>query len=32
MAYLGEFEQLVMLAILQCSQTDDGAHTVPIGR
>ena len=32
MAYLGEFEQLVLLAILQCSQTDDGAYTVPIGR
>ncbi len=32
MAYLGEFEQPVMLAILQCGQTDDGAYTVPIGR
>jgi DNA-binding PadR family transcriptional regulator len=32
MAYLGEFEQLVLLAILQCAQTDDGAYTVPIGR
>ncbi len=32
MAYLGEFEQLVLLAILQCAQSDDGAYTVPIGR
>jgi PadR family transcriptional regulator PadR len=32
MAYLGEFEQLVLLAILQCAETDDGAYTVPIGR
>jgi PadR family transcriptional regulator PadR len=32
MAYLGEFEQLVLLAILQCAQTDEGAYTVPIGR
>jgi DNA-binding PadR family transcriptional regulator len=32
MAYLGEFEQLVLLAILQCAQTDAGAYTVPIGR
>jgi DNA-binding PadR family transcriptional regulator len=32
MAYLGEFEQLVLLAILQCADTDEGAYTVPIGR
>ena len=32
MTYLGEFEQLVLLAILQCADTDDGAYTVPIGR
>jgi DNA-binding PadR family transcriptional regulator len=32
MAYLGEFEQLVLLAILQCADADDGAYTVPIGR
>ncbi len=32
MAYLGEFEQLVLLAILQCVETDAGAYTVPIGR
>lgn len=32
MPYLGEFEQLVLLAILQCAETDDGAYTVPIGR
>lgn len=32
MPYLGEFEQLVLLAILKCAQTDDGAYTVPIGR
>jgi DNA-binding PadR family transcriptional regulator len=32
MSYLGEFEQLVLLAILQCAQTDEGAYTVPIGR
>jgi PadR family transcriptional regulator PadR len=32
MTYLGEFEQLVLLAILQCSETDEGAYTVPIGR
>ena len=32
MTYLGEFEQLVLLAILQCAETDEGAYTVPIGR
>ena len=32
MPYLGEFEQLVLLAILQCGDTDTGAYTVPIGR
>lgn len=32
MTYLGEFEQLVLLAILQCAQTDEGAYTVPIGK
>lgn len=32
MTYLGEFEQIVMLAILQCAQSADGAYTVPIGR
>jgi len=32
MPYLGEFEQLVMLAILQLAQTNAGAYTVPISR
>jgi len=32
MPYLGEFEQLLLLAILQCADTADGAYTVPIGR
>jgi DNA-binding PadR family transcriptional regulator len=32
MPYLGEFEQLVLLAILQSAETDAGAYTVPIGR
>lgn len=32
MTYLGEFEQLVLLAILQCADTTEGAYTVPIGR
>lgn len=32
MAYLGEFEQLILLAILQSVETDEGAYTVPIGR
>jgi PadR family transcriptional regulator PadR len=32
MSYLGEFEQLLLLAILQCADTDEGAYTVPIGR
>jgi DNA-binding PadR family transcriptional regulator len=32
MTYLGEFEQLVLLAILRCAETADGAYTVPIGK
>ncbi|TAK14623.1 MAG: PadR family transcriptional regulator [Acidobacteria bacterium] len=32
MTYLGEFEQLVLLAILQCDEAPGGAYTVPIGR
>jgi DNA-binding PadR family transcriptional regulator len=32
MTYLGEFEQLVLLAILQCADTAEGAYTVPLGR
>jgi PadR family transcriptional regulator len=30
--YLGELEQLLLLAILQCEPGDQGAYTVPIRR